>query len=96
MASLVRASRSNRHCQVYQQYRERSERWQKGSLRRLSNVVVALNEFADSVRADLIGDYFTAEGRFMVIDSFGVTNEGQATQYIPKVYVTSDDEKGNA
>ena len=75
----------------YEAYAARSTTWQTRSLDLLCNVVVALNEFAEAVRANVTNAYFASVGKFMVVDSLGVTRDGMhAVQYIPDTYVGVD------
>ena len=72
----------------YGHHLDASKNWQQGSFDRLANVVVALNEFADSVRSHLISDYFITQGKFTVFDSMGVTNDDMETvHYLPSEYI---------
>lgn len=74
----------------YGVHADRSMRWQEQSFNYLINVVVALNEFADSVRIHLIRDYFIMQGRFTLFDSIGVTNESKSVHYLPCEYIEVD------
>jgi hypothetical protein len=56
----------------YDEMLEKSKKWQDTSTKLLFNVVVALNEFADSVRKLLNKKYFISQGKFIVNDSLGV------------------------
>ena len=74
----------------YEEYAQRSEIWQQTSTNLLSNVVVALNEYADAVRAYLINDYLIFQGKFTLYDSMGVTNELREVHYMPSDYIDVD------
>jgi hypothetical protein len=66
---------------------KKSEEWQDTSTKLLFNVVVALNEFADSVRKHLDPSYLILRGRFVINDSLGILNEdGQPGIAKPKEY----------
>ena len=71
----------------YDEYVQRSKVWQQTSVNLLSNVVVALNEYADAVRAHLINDYLIFQGKFTLYDSMGVTNELREVHYMPSDYI---------
>lgn len=71
----------------YEVYADKSEKWQQIATNQLANIVVALNEFADSVRANLNPDYFFLQGKFTLYDSMGVTNELQEIHYMPSNYI---------
>ena len=55
----------------YDEYAEQSKKWEKSSVDMLSNIVVALNDFASEVRESLKPSYFLYEGKFTLIDSMG-------------------------
>ena len=68
------------------QYAE-SKKWRDKSASLLVNLVVALNEFGESVRHDLNPRYFLLQGRFTLHDSLGVTNEMRDVHYMPSTYI---------
>ena len=74
--------------ELYQAHVNRAKDWDRQSFDLLMNVVVALNEFAGSVRTHLESDYFITEGRFTVFDSMGLTNEMEAVHYLPSEYIS--------
>ena len=76
----------------YRIYLDQSIRWQRKSVGYLCNVVVALNQHADSVRKHLKSNYFVTQGRFTVFDSMGVTTEMTAERYVPTEYVPTHDD----
>ena len=59
----------------YRIHLDQTIRWQRESVGYLCNVVVALNQYADSFRKHLQSDYLVTQGRFTVFDSFGVTTD---------------------
>ena len=71
----------------YDEYADRSREWEQKSINLLSNVVVALNEFADAVRQHLIPDYLIFQGRFTLYDALGITNELREIHYMPSSYI---------
>ena len=71
----------------YHEYAAKSRIWQQTSTNLLCNVVVALNDYADAVRADLINDYLIFQGKFTLYDSMGVTNEFKEIHYMPTKYI---------
>ena len=70
----------------YDRHVEAAKAWQQQSFDHLCNVVVALNEFAESVRTHLVSDYFITEGKFTVFDSMGLTNDLETVHYLPSQY----------
>ncbi|MGX8882974.1 hypothetical protein ACWWD9_07140 [Methylovorus sp. SPW-M1] len=72
----------------YDEYAEKSTKWQKSSVDMLANIVVALNDFAHAVRESLKPSYFLYEGKFTLIDSLGMSTDGfTSTYYIPDTYI---------
>lgn len=72
----------------YDKYAAKSKKWEKGSVDRLANVVVALNEFASAVRATLNESYFLYQGKFTLSDTMGMTTDGfTPAYYIPDEYI---------
>lgn len=71
----------------YHEYAEQSKNWQKKGGNLLGNVIVALNEYAEEVRKSINPDYFFLQGKFVLYDSLGVTNEMQEIWYIPEKYI---------
>ena len=71
----------------YHEYARASRIWQQTSTNLLLNVVVALNEYADAVRAHLMNDYLNFQGKFTLYDSMGVTNEFREIHYMPTDYI---------
>ena len=71
----------------YHEYADRSREWEQKSINLLSNVVVALNEFADAVRQLLIPDYLIFQGKFTLYDALGVTNDLREIHYMPSSYI---------
>lgn len=70
----------------YDQYVERSSKWQQKCGDLLANLVFALNEYADAVRRHLNSGYFLLQGKFTIYDSLGVTNQMQEIHYLPQQY----------
>lgn len=70
----------------YQQYVDKSEKWQSDSLALLLNLTHAINEFSDSVRAFLDPFFFLQKGRFTIYDSMGVTNMLNPCWILPSGY----------
>lgn len=68
-------------------YAEMSKKWEQTAVNLLANIVVALNEFSNAVRATLNPDYFLLQGKFTLYDSIGVTNELQEIHYMPSEYI---------
>jgi hypothetical protein len=64
-----------------------STKWRRQSADLLVNLVVALNEFGDSVRTHLNPKYFQLQGRFTLHDSLGVTNDMKDIHYMPTTYI---------
>jgi hypothetical protein len=71
----------------YDEYSERAKQWQKKSTNLLFNLTIALNEYAESVRKYLKINYLIFEGKFLIIDSFGVISGGEPAIYEPKKYI---------
>ena len=71
----------------YHDYFQKSIQWEKESTDLLFNLVVALNEYADSVRKFLNPKYFLFEGKFCIYDSFGVLNSLSPAMFIPDEYI---------
>ena len=72
----------------YDKYAEKSQKWERTSVDMLSNIVVALNEFASVVRASFNPNYFLYEGKFILMDTMGMTTDGFTPAYfIPKNYI---------
>ena len=72
----------------YDEYAEKSKRWEEKTVNLLTNVVIALNEYAQAVRASLNSSYFLYEGKFMLIDSVGISTDGfTPAYYIPEEYI---------
>ena len=71
----------------YHDYLQKSIQWEKESTDLLFNLVVALNEYADSVRKFLNPKYFLFEGKFCIYDSFGVLNSLSPAMFIPDEYI---------
>ena len=69
---------------------EESDEWHQKRLDLLVNVVVALNEFADSVRFNLNPNFFLLQGKFALTDSTGFTNSLNGIEYLPTDYVAID------
>lgn len=76
----------------YDIYAEKSDKWQKQTTSLLFNVVVALNEYADSVRKRLNPKYLIFQGKFVVNDSMGVMNEMRPLIFIPSAYIDIDED----
>jgi len=74
----------------YDDYAEKSTRWEQRAVNLLANIVVALNEYADAVRKNLNPDYFFLQGKFTLHDSMGVTNELQEIHYMPTNYIPNE------
>ena len=74
----------------YHEYAQKSEEWQKKSTNLLFNTVVALNEYADSVRKYLNHKYMIYNGKFIVNDAMGVLSEMMPSFYIPDKYIEVD------
>lgn len=70
----------------YHECAEESEKWTQNLTQLLFNIVIALNEFAEQVRTDLDQDYFRLGGKFIVLDSLGVSNDLKSVLYIPENY----------
>ena len=70
----------------YHRHVDAAKAWQRRSFDHLCNVVVALNEFAESVRTHLVSDYFITQGKFTVLDSMGLTNDLETVHYLPSQY----------
>lgn len=74
--------------QDYDEYSEKSTKWETTSVNLLKNVVIALNEYAQAVRSSLNSNYFLYEGKFTLIDSMGMSTDGFTSAfYIPEEYV---------
>ncbi len=71
----------------FDKYADRSKKWEQTAANLLANIVVALNEFSDAVRANLNPDFFLLQGKFTLYDSMGVTNELQEIHYMPSEYI---------
>ncbi|MFT5702336.1 MAG: hypothetical protein ACI8ZB_005253 [Desulforhopalus sp.] len=71
----------------YHVYAEASKLWERKCLSMLFNIVVALNEYADSVRRFVNPSYFIYEGKFIIDDSMGVMSEMVPAIHIPKEYI---------
>lgn len=74
----------------YERRLEAIKKWQKKSGILLGNLVLALNEFAESVRKYLNPEYFLLQGKFTIVDSLGVTNNMVGREYIPEKYKEMD------
>ncbi len=74
----------------YHEYAEKSKKWEKQCLSLLVNIVVALNEYADSVRKYLKPNYLVYQGKFIINDSMGVTSDMRSSIYIPENYIDID------
>lgn len=74
----------------YHEFAEYSEKWIKVTHQLLFNVVVALNQFADIVRATLNPMFLISCGKFTINDSMGVMNDLVSTQMCPSVYYIVD------
>lgn len=74
----------------YDEYLAKSKKWQDKSTKLLFNLVVALNEFAQKVRRYMNNNFFIYEGKFIVIDSLGVTSEMESSIYTPESYIDID------
>lgn len=71
----------------FDEYAEKSRKWGDASVQMLSNIVVALNDFASEVRASLKPSYFLYEGKFTIVDSMGMSTDGVTpAYYIPDEY----------
>jgi hypothetical protein len=70
----------------YDEHQDRSEKWSSECIRLLFNLCLALNEFASAIRSDLNPNYFAMQGRFLIYDSLGVTNNLQEAWYDPSSY----------
>ena len=70
----------------YDERAENSKLWEKACGVRLTNVTVALNEYADAVRKTLNPTYFLHEGKFFIADKMGVTNHMEPVVYFPTEY----------
>ena len=70
----------------YNRLSTKSKRWQKQVTSLFFNMVVALNEYADSVRNHLNPRYFLFEGKFAINDYSGVISDGESTTYLPSKY----------
>lgn len=75
------------HMSDYLKYEAESLEWQQKATKLLFNVVVALNEFADSVRKDLNPHFFLSQGKFIVNDEMGVISEMKSCFYVPDKYI---------
>jgi len=73
--------RHDYHCYV-----DKSTQWQKACTAMLFNIVVALNEYAESVRKHLKPSYLVYQGKFVINDSMGVMSEMRPSIYIPEEY----------
>lgn len=71
---------------AYAQGRKRSDEWDQECLKRLYNLVLALNTFAGAVRATVNPRYRIVEGDFAVVDSLGFRNDMVPASYHPKAY----------
>ena len=71
----------------YYQYVDESKQWQTKATSLLFNVVVALNEFANSVRKNINPHFFLSHGKFIVNDEMGVISDMESCFYIPDKYV---------
>lgn len=71
----------------YDIYAEKSNKWQKQTTSLLFNVVLALNEYADSVRKFLNPKYLIFQGKFVVNDSMGVLSEMRPSIFTPIEYI---------
>lgn len=70
----------------YDQKYDECERWRKQLFNIHSNLVHALNLFANEVRQTVKNDYFMNQS-FVVNDSLGTYNQMQGYQYIPSEFV---------
>lgn len=72
----------------YDEHAERSKAWETKAVNMLSNVVVALNQYAEAVRSSLNSSYFLYEGQFTLMDTMGMSTDGfTPAYYIPKEYI---------
>lgn len=73
---------------AYERGGRRSDEWDQECLKRLYNLVVALNEFAVAVRTTVNPRYrMTEGGDFAIVDSLGFRDENmQPARYLPKEY----------
>lgn len=72
----------------YDELAKKSRDWQKISIQLLSNLVVALNEYAVEVRALINPSYLIYQGKFTIEDTMGMSTDGfTPTYYIPEEYV---------
>ena len=71
----------------YDSYSQKSQKWQKESTFLLFNLAVALNEYADAVRKYLNPHYLVFQGKFIIEDTFGLTNEMKPVIYTPVEYI---------
>ena len=70
---------------TYEQGGKRSDEWDQECMRRLSNLVVALNNFAAAVRATVNPRYRMIDGGdFAIVDSLGLRNQMLPVTYHPK------------
>ncbi len=70
----------------YDQLLNDHQTWEKKSIYALWNLVAALNGLAEAVRKELKPSFFFMEGKFIINDELGTTNEGIPTQYAPTKY----------
>lgn len=71
----------------FHEYAEEVEIWQKNCSDLLLNLVHALNEFSDQVRENIDSSFFRYEGKFVILDSLGVTKELREARYLPDRYI---------
>lgn len=75
----------------YDEQAERSKAWETKVVSMLSDVVLALNQYADAVRASLNSSYFLYEGQFTLLDTMGMSTDGVTPAYfIPKEYIENE------
>lgn len=71
----------------YDLYVAASKEWENKCTSLLFNLVVALNEYADTVRQTFKPNYFVYQGKFIINDSLGVMSEMKPTIYFPDKYI---------
>jgi hypothetical protein len=74
----------------YDKFANEANKWQTKSLDLLSNLVVALNEFASAVRTYMNPHYLIYQGLFLINDDSGVLSENGPAIYKPETYVDID------
>lgn len=74
--------------QRYLEEVERSNEWHEGNQKRLFNLVVALNELFDQVRAELDPEYRLKEGKIGIYDEVGAFQPKAEAVYYPDSYIS--------